>query len=121
MGFEFNKKVNSLQNTEQRMVQAAQQGPGFCQTVISVNNYWQEYKAAETDAAELSANTVQFSVDAKAMTADVVPQFAQAFAIIAGGSLSVDGDPDSDRLTVRDLCEQIVASAIEQGLMAPEV
>lgn len=121
MGFEFNKKVNSLQQTEQRMQQAAQQGPGFCQTVISVNNYWQEYKAAESDAAELEANSLQFSADAKAMTSDVVPRFAQAFAIIAGGSLSVDGDINSPVLTVRDLCEQVVASAIEQGLMAPEV
>ena len=121
MGFEFNKKVSSLQSVEERMVQASQQGPGFCQTVISVDAHWQRYKEAESDATELIANSLQFSADAKAMTADVVPKFAEAFAIIAGGSLSVDGDVNSDRLTVRDLCEQIVASAIEQGLMAPEV
>lgn len=120
MGFKATNIDKGLSGAEDKMKVAKTQGTQFHTTIVECNNYWQLYKANETDSASLEENAKQFSVDAKQLTTEMVPKFAEAFAIIGGGSLSDDADINSPRLTVRDLCEQIVASAIANGLMAPE-
>lgn len=120
MPFQTTEINRNLEKVEEKMEIASTQIGQFTQTVGEANAYWQKYKAADDDNVSLDKNTIQFSADAKAMTAEFMPGFAAAVAVIAGGSLSVDGDPASARLTVRDIAEQLVQAAIDQGLMAPE-
>lgn len=108
MGFTVNQKIEKLQATEQRMAQAKAQMLNACQTILDVNNNWQAYKLAD-DAAGIAANSLEFSEDAKAMTAELVGPLATALDIIAGGSLSIDGDVTSPVLTRQDLLDQLAA------------
>lgn len=109
MGFTVNQKIEKLQATEQRMAQAKAQMLNACQTILDVNNNWQAYKLADDDAVSIAANALEFSDDAKAMTAELVGPLAVALDIIAGGSLSIDGDINSPVLTRQDLLDQLAA------------
>ena len=108
MGFTQNEKLTRLQTTEQRMTQAKSQMLAACQTIVDVNNNWQAYKAADS-AENIAVNALEFSADAKALTAELVGPFATALDIIAGGSLSIDGDVTSPVLTRQDLLDQLAA------------
>ena len=108
MGFKLNEKLTRLQATEQRMSQAKTQMFNACQTILDVNNNWEAYKAADS-AENIVVNSLQFSADAKAMTAELVGPLAIALDIIAGGSLSIDGDINSPVLTRQDLLDQLAA------------
>ena len=106
MGFTQNKKLTRLQATEQRMSQAKSQMLNACQTILDVNENWQAYKAADS-VENIAVNALEFSQDAKAMTAELVGPLATALDIIAGGSLSIDGDVTSPVLTRQDLLDQL--------------
>lgn len=106
MQFSEVKKQQYLAATDQRMDQAKSGFINACQTIQDVNANWQAYKLVDSQD-NVEANSLEFSDAAKAMTAEVVPVLAQALDIIAGGSLSVDGDINSPRLTRQDLLDQL--------------
>lgn len=119
MTFSQTSKLNYLQAAEQRQQQAFSQGATFCQTVQDVNNNWQAAKPLMS-ADELQQATLEFCAYNKQKMDEAIPAFAGAFAILGGGILAEDGNLASGVLSVRDVVELVVASAVSQGLMAPE-